>query len=55
MNDLGQMGPIKIPPSYTAEGGGGSAMKLDRVEVAVVIGLGITLVLIGLAAAWHSL
>jgi hypothetical protein len=29
-------------------------MKLDRVELAVVIGLGITLALIGLAVAWPS-
>lgn len=28
-------------------------MKLDRVEVAAVIGFGITLALIGLAVAWH--
>jgi hypothetical protein len=28
-------------------------MKLDRVEVAVVIGLAIALILLGLAAAWN--
>jgi hypothetical protein len=43
-----------MPPSCAADLAWGPAMKLDRVEVAVVIGLGIALVLVGLAAAWRS-